>query len=98
MVGTVSDGWQVIVQLLDEEVATRGLLAQSALEVLQLTKEVEVWGNGRPALFHKPVGMVQVHSQAVHDVGYSQSWRTRDSCCTVNQHRGTRRHGCINEV
>lgn len=54
MVDTIIDGWQVIVQLLDEEVATRGLLAQSALKVLQLTQEVEVWGNGRPALFHKP--------------------------------------------
>lgn len=37
-----------------EELSTRGFLAQSALEVLELTQEVEVWGNGGPALLHKP--------------------------------------------
>lgn len=54
MANTVSDGWQETVQLLEEEVATRGPLSQRALEVLQLTQEVEVWGNGGPTLFHKP--------------------------------------------
>lgn len=44
-----------------------------------------------------PVGVIQVHPQTVHDVGYSQSRGARDSCCTVDQHRGTRRHGCVCE-
>lgn len=54
VVNSVIDGRQAIVQLLGEEVATRGLLVQSALKMLQLTQEVEVWGNGGPTLFHKP--------------------------------------------
>lgn len=41
------------------------------------------------------VGVVQVHLQVVHDVGYSQSRGARDPCCAVHQHRGPRRHGCI---
>lgn len=55
VVNTVVDRWPVIIRLLGEEVAARSLLAQSALEVLQLTQEVEVWGNGGPALFHEPL-------------------------------------------
>lgn len=54
VVNTVIDRWRAIIQLLNEEVPTRGLLGQSALEVLQLTQEIEVWGYGGPTLFHKP--------------------------------------------
>lgn len=53
-VHTVVSRWQAAGQLLDEEVVATRLLAQSTLQVLQLTQEVEVWGNGGPALFHKP--------------------------------------------
>lgn len=54
MADGVIDGWQATVQLLSVTVTARGLLAQSSLEVLQLTQEVEIWGNRWPSLFHKP--------------------------------------------
>lgn len=55
VVGAVLDGWRATVRLLADEVAPTGLLAQRGLEVLQLTQEVEVGGNGGPALLHKPL-------------------------------------------
>jgi len=69
---------------LDEEVTARGLVAQSALEVLQLAQEVEVWRNGGPALFHKSYKgtdrkWVRAHSQMTCDQRYNR--------CHVN--RGT---------
>lgn len=32
-----------------------------------------------------PVCMIQIHFQAIHDVGHSKCWRPRDSCSTVDQ-------------
>lgn len=54
VVNTVVYRQQVIIQPLDEDVATRGNLAQSSLEMLQLTQEVEVRGNGGSTILHKP--------------------------------------------
>lgn len=46
--------WKLIDPLLCEDAPARGLLTQRPLKVLQLTQEVEVWGNGGSGLFHKP--------------------------------------------
>lgn len=56
VVDAVSGGWPAAVQLLQEGVTTGCPLVQGPLEVLQLTQEVEVWGNRGPALFDKPRG------------------------------------------
>lgn len=53
VVNTVVYRQLVIIRLLDEDVATRGNLAQSSLEMLQLTQEVEVRGNGGATILHK---------------------------------------------
>lgn len=52
---TVGAGTRLMIALLlQAEVSTGGSVPQRTLEELQLAQEVEVWGNGRPALFHKP--------------------------------------------